>query len=718
MDCGPTCLSMVAQFHGRHYSLQYLRDRAGINREGVSLGGISDAAEAIGLATLPAQLTLAQLEEHAPLPCIVHWNQEHFVVVYKITRKSVYVADPGHGRIKFSRAEFRRYWLGKDKVNDPETEGIVLLLEPGPDFMSREGEEVDRKGFRFLFRYLTYHRRLLIQVVLGLVLGSLIQLAFPFLTQAIVDFGINFEDLNFIYIVLAAQLMLVLSRSTVDFIRGWIVLFVGARINIRLISDFLIKLMKLPISYFDTKLVGDLMQRINDHTRIEEFLTTTVMNIAFSVFNIVIFGAILAWYNLGIFFAFLIGTVLYIIWIVAFLQPRKHLDVRRFDVLRNNHETLYQLFTGMQEIKMHNSEKHYRWQWERIQARLYRINIRFLKLNQSQRAGGIFINELKNVFITFIAAKAVMDGEITLGMMLAIQYIIGQLNSPIDQMVGFFHSAQDAKLSLQRLAEIHDKDNEAEEGEVLIHDLPESGDIQMENVSFSYPGTLKPVLRDIQMEIGEGKVTAIVGSSGSGKTTLLKLLMKFYAVNKGHIRLGEESLDMLDTRMWRESVGAVMQDGFIFSDTIERNIAVGTDEIDRKRLSRAVEVANIRPFIEDLPLGFRTKIGAKGIGVSQGQKQRILIARAVYKNPRFIFFDEATNALDANNEKVIMEQLEQWFKGKTVIVVAHRLSTVRNADQILVLNQGEIVERGTHEELTELKGFYYQLVKNQLELGA
>lgn len=717
MDCGPTCLSMIAQYHGRHYSLQYLRDRSGINRQGVSLGGISDAAEAIGLSTLAAKLTLDQLEEHAPLPCIAHWNQEHFVVIIRITRKYVYIADPAHGKLRFTRAEFRRRWLGKEQVGDPEAEGIVLLLEPGPEFLDREGEKVERKGFRFLFRYLGQHRRLLMQVVLGLVLGSLIQLVFPFLTQAIVDFGINYEDLNFIYVILVAQLMLVLSRSTVDFVRGWIVLFVGARINIRLISDFLIKLMKLPIAYFDTKMTGDLMQRVGDHHRIEEFLTTTFMNILASVFNVLIFGAILAWYDLSIFLAFLLGTVLYVVWIVAFMRRRMYLDVQRFDVLRDNKDSLLQLFHGMQEIKMHNSERHFRWQWERVQARLYRINIRFLKLNQSQRAGGIFINELKNVLITFIAAKAVIDGEITLGMMLAIQYIIGQLNSPIDQMIGFFHSAQDAQLSLQRLAEIHTRKDEVAEEDRLSTEIPTDRSVHMEGVTFSYPGTLQPVLEDITLDIPEGKVTAIVGTSGSGKTTLLKLIMKFYAVGEGRIRIGSEGLQALDTKAWREAIGAVMQDGYIFSDDIAHNIALGAEEIDRKQLSRAIDVANIRGYIESMPLGLRTKIGADGIGLSQGQKQRILIARAVYKNPDFIFFDEATNALDANNEKVIMENLEQWFEGKTVIVVAHRLSTVRSADQILVLDQGKIVERGTHEELTALKSHYYRLVKNQLELG-
>jgi ATP-binding cassette, subfamily B, bacterial len=716
MDCGPTCLRIIAKYYGKNYSLQTLREKSFISREGVSLLGISDAAESIGFRTLAAKIPFDKLKEEAPTPFIAHWRQQHFVVVYGFKKDKVLVSDPAHGLVKFTKKEFLDGWLS-DKDKGEET-GVVLLMETTPDFYSNEGESISKTGFSFLFRYLRPYRKFILQLFLGLLLGSILQLIFPFLTQSIVDVGINNQDINFVTLILIAQLMLYFSRTAVEFIRSWILLHIGTRMNISILSDFLIKLMKLPVSFFDTKMVGDLLQRIGDHKRIETFLTSSTLNILFSFVNLIIFGVVLAYYDLNIFAVFFIGSTLYVAWILVFLKKRRDLDYKRFDQMSSNQSNLIQLITGMQEIKLHNSEKQKRWEWERIQAKLFKVSMKSLSLNQYQEAGSTFINEVKNIFISFIAAKAVIDGEITLGMMLAIQYIIGQLNSPINQLVSFIHSSQDAKISLERLGEIHNKEDEEEDKVNKITIFPENQSLKLENLSFQYEGPhSEMVLKDINMIIPEGKITAIVGASGSGKTTLLKLLLKFYEPTTGELKLGDINLSNFSNRLWRDRCGAVMQDGFIFSDTIANNIAISDEIIDKSKLLYAVKTANIQEFIESLPLGYNTKIGGDGHGLSQGQKQRLLIARAVYKNPEYLYFDEATNALDANNEKVIMENLDKFFKNRTVVVVAHRLSTVKNADQIVVLHKGEITETGTHLELTKKRGDYYNLVKNQLELG-
>ena len=717
MDCGPTCLRMIAKFYGKAYSLQTLRERSYITREGVSLLGTSDAAESIGFRTIGVRLTFEKLVGEAPLPFIAHWKQKHFIVVYKVKKGKVYCADPAHGLIKYTKDEFLKGWISTRK--DEEKQGVCLLLEPSPDFYSAEDEKINKANFKFLFSYLKPHKKFFFQLVLGMILGSIIQLIFPFLTQSIVDIGINNQDLSFITLILVAQLVLFVSQTFVDFLRGWILLHISTRINISLISDFLIKLMKLPISFFDTKMVGDLMQRIGDHRRIEAFLTGSSLNILFSMLTLVVFSIVLAIYSLQIFAVFMIGSILYIVWVYLFMKKRRELDYKRFSQLSENQSSIIQLITGMQEIKLNNCEKKRRWEWERIQARLFKINIKGLSLNQYQQAGAGFFNQMKNILITFIAAKSVVDGEITLGMMVAVQYIIGQLNSPIELMVNFMRSAQDAKISLERLGEIHQRDDEEPTDKMRISIIPEDKSIFVSNVSFQYEGPHSAfVLKDVDLEIPQRKVTAIVGPSGSGKTTLVKLLLGFYPPTKGEVKISDVRLENFNTRMWRDLCGTVMQDGFLFSDSIAGNIAVSDEIVDKEKLLQAVKVANIQEFIESLPLAYNTKIGAEGIGLSQGQKQRILIARAVYKNPEYLFFDEATNALDANNEKTIMNNLEQFFQGKTVLIVAHRLSTVKNADRIVVLERGEIVERGNHDELVSLKGYYYNLVKNQLELGS
>ncbi len=719
MDCGPTCLRMVAAFYGKRYSLATLRDRSYITREGVSLLGISQAAESIGFRTLGVKLTFEQLTREARLPAIVHWNQDHFVVLFKVTgkkgREKLHVADPAGGIARFTREEFMRCWAST--AEEDREKGIVLLLEPTPDFHAAEDDKKNKSSFGFLFSYLSPYRKLVVQLFLGLLLGSLLQLIFPFLTQSIVDYGIGNQNISFIYLVLIAQLVLTVSRASVDFIRNWILLHIGVRINISLISDFLIKLMRLPMKFFDTKLTGDLLQRIGDHRRIETFLTGTTLRILFSFVNLFIFGLVLLYYNRLIFAVFFIGSALYAGWVWIFLKRREELDYKRFTQQSAHQSNLIQLIQGMQEIKLQGCEQQKRWEWEQIRARLFRISVKGLALRQYQRSGALILNEMKNIFITVIAATAVVEGTMTLGMMLAVQYIIGQLNSPIEQIIGFFNTTQDARISLERLGEVHNRPDEEDPGESRIQEIPPAASLKANSLSFQYEGPeSEMVLDDVSFTIPNGGQTAIVGTSGSGKTTLIRLLLGFYPPVKGEILLGNNRLDVFSLRMWRRNCGVVMQDGYIFSDTIAGNIAPGEEKIDKVRLLDAARTANISDFIEELPLGYNTKIGSEGHGLSQGQKQRLLIARAVYKDPSYIFFDEATNALDANNEKVIMENLQEFFKGKTVVFVAHRLSTVKNADHIVVLEKGKVAETGTHKELTEKRGAYYTLVKNQLEL--
>lgn len=716
MDCGPTCLRMVAAFYGKHYSLEGLREKSFITREGVSMLGISEAAEKIGFRSICVQVGYEKLQE-APLPCIIHWNQQHFVVVYKLNDRYVWVADPGAGKLKYTKEEFCNCWLSSRK-NEEDT-GVALLLEPTPEFYTTEdeGDEVNRKGFSFLYSYLRPYRRLVGQLLLGLLLGSMIQLMLPFLTQSVVDFGINNQNLGFIYLVLIAQLMLSFSISAVDFIRGWILLHLGTRINIALISDFLIKMMKMPINYFDSKMTGDILQRINDHKRIQDFLTGSSLSVIFSIFNIIIFGIVLLVYSGMIFLIFMGGSALYVAYVWLFMKKRAELDHKRFAQQSANQSTVVQLVNGMQEIKLSACEQQKRWEWERIQAKLFKVNIKSLALRQYQDSGAVLINQSKNLLITALVASLVVKGEMTLGMMLSVQYIIGQLNSPVNELIAFARDMQDARLSMDRLSEVRDKPDEEDPTRELLREIPEGKEIRLQNLNFKYdPLSEYPTLDDINLVIPPGKQTAIVGMSGSGKTTLVKLLLGFYPPASGDIFIGDTPLGSYSIREWRKRCGVVMQDGFIFSDSIAGNIAPGVEHIDKKRLRHAAEVANIHDFIEELPLAYNTKIGQEGHGLSQGQKQRILIARAVYKDPEFIFFDEATNALDANNERTIMNNLQTFFKGRTSVVVAHRLSTVRNAEQIIVIEQGRIAETGTHEALIALEGRYYKLVKNQLEL--
>lgn len=721
MDCGPTCLRMIAKYYGRVYSLQTLRDKAFISRSGVSLLGISEAAESIGFRTTGVKITFEQLVDDFPLPCILHWNQQHFVVCYRIRKRrnkyKILIGDPaGTQTVTYNEEEFKRCWISsREKGQDT---GVALVLEPTPDFYSMEEDRKEaKKKLNFFFRYLSPHKKALVQLVLGMVIGSILQLIVPFLTQSLVDVGIRDNNLNFITLILVAQLIIFIARLSVDFIRSWLLLHMNIRINISLISDFLVKLMRLPLHFFDTKMIGDIMQRIGDHSRIESFLTGSSISTLFSFVNFIVFGFVLAYYDLSIFGLFLLGNLLYVIWVLSFMKYRRELDLRRFSQASTEQSTLYQIITGMQEIKLNNCETQKRWKWERIQVKLFKISVKGLALQQYQQVGSVFFNQTTNILIPYIAARAVVEWNMTLGMMMSLTYIIGQLNSPIEQFIGFARSFQDAKISLERLNEIHQKEDEEETAVDKVSFLPQDHTFTIENLCFSYDGSPDYVLNNVNLTIPRNKITAIVGASGSGKTTLIKLLLGFYTPNKGNIKVGDVYLKNINPHLWRSVTGSVMQDGFIFSETIAENIAIGEEVIDKERLLKAAQIANIDQFIDSLPLGYNTKIGMEGSGISQGQRQRILIARAVYKNPDFLFFDEATNALDANNEREIMEHLNEFYRGKTVVIVAHRLSTVQNADKIVVLDKGGIVEEGTHQELTCLKGIYYRLVKNQLELG-
>lgn len=723
MDCGPACLRMVAKYYGRHYKLQTLRDRSFITREGVSMLGLSDAAESIGFRTLGVKASLRQLTKEKPLPCILHWNQNHFVVCYRIRRKRngqhvFYIADPAARCVKYDQGGFAKCWLST-KAGGEEC-GTALLLQPGPDFSSLndEPERSTRRDLLFFARYILPYKGAILQLGWGMLLGSLLQMAFPLLTQMLVDVGVKDSNLGLVTLVLIAQLSLFVAQLAIGFLRSWILLHINARINIALISDFLMKLMKLPLHFFDTKMTGDIMQRIGDHDRIKSFLMGNSINIIFSFLNFFLFAAILAWYDWRILAIFLAGNALYVLWILFFMKFRRELDIKRFNQSAGEQSKIIQLVQGMQEIKLNNCEQQKRWEWEHIQVRLFKISVRSLSIGQIQQVGSVFFTQTTNILVTFIAAQAVISGDMTLGMMMALTYIIGQLSAPISEFIGFAQSFQDAKISLERLNEIHDTKDEEEGIENKLSQLPENHTITVDDVSFSYSGAERDyALHNVSLTIPEHKVTAIVGASGSGKSTLVKLLLGFYEPGHGKIKVGATPLAAINPHRWRQATGSVMQESFIFSDSIARNIAVSSDEIDMKRLRRAIRMANVDDYVDSLPLGLSTKIGMEGCGLSAGQRQRLLIARALYKDPDFIFFDEATNSLDANNERTVMENLHEACRGKTVLIVAHRLSTVKDADNIIVLDKGRVVEQGTHRQLTEQRGVYYTLVKNQLELG-
>lgn len=722
-DCGPACLRMIAKYYGRQYSLEMLRSHSFISREGVSMLGISDAAEYLGMHTLGVKVSFKQLANEAILPCILHWNQNHFVVCYGIRRKrfsddyKIYIADPASQKLCYNKEEFCKCWLST-KVAGKDC-GTALLLEPGVNFGQVDDEfKAREKSFTSFIRYLLPYKKLFFQLLMGMVLGSLLQLIFPFLTQAMVDVGIGNRDLGIITLILIAQLILFFSQLTVGYIRSWILLHINSRIDISLISDFLQKLTSMPLHFFDSKNTGDIMQRIGDHGRIKSFLMGNSFSIMFSLVNFIVFMFILAYFDTRILLIFSVGNSLYVAWILFFMRFRRELDAKRFNLSSTEQSRIIQLIQGMQDIKLNNCEKQKRWEWERIQVRLFNVSVKGLTIGQIQQSGSAFFTQATNIIISFIAARAVVEGNMTLGMMMSLTYIIGQVSAPIGDFIGFAHALQDARISMERLNDIHAQEDEEYDICNKLSLLPENGTITVRDLTYSYSGAERDyAIKNLSLDIPEGKVTAIVGESGSGKTTLIKLLQGFYKPNSGTIKVGGISLDCINPHLWRKSTGSVMQESYIFSDTIAKNIALSTDEVDVKRLYDSALLANADEFISALPLGYNTRIGMEGSGVSQGQRQRLLIARAIYKNPKYLFFDEATNSLDATNERIIMENLQKIFQNRTVVIAAHRLSTVMNADNIVVMKKGEIVEQGTHSELVALRGHYYTLVKNQLELG-
>lgn len=716
-DCGPTCLRIIAKYYGSVISLQKVRELAETTRSGTSLAGLAGAAESLGFHTLGIKISLAVLVKDVPLPCILSWEKRHFVVLYKIKKNKFYLSDPAYGRMVYTKRDFLNGWMGAN-ADEATKDGITLVIDPTPSFYEKTWEKEPKSfNFTFLLSYLRQYRKLIFQLGVGLLAGNLLQLIFPFLTQSIIDIGIQRQNIHFIYLVLIAQLMLSVGSAGTDIIRGWILLHLSARINISLLSDFFIKLMKLHISFFDTRMTGDIIERIKDHEKVESFLTDTSLSSLFSLFNLTVFGVVLAYYSTAIFLVFLTGSMLYMVWIWLFLERRKKLNYIHFASVSEEQSKTIELIDGMQEIKIHNAEQQKRWEWEFLQIKLFKIAVKNLKIQQFQRGGATFINELKNITITFLSAILVVRGELTLGMMLAVQYIVGQLNAPVIQLLEFIMSAQDAAISLERLGEVHNSKDEEDTEKDTLKDINFNDDIVIRNLSFRYLSDMESVLKNISLTIPAGKITAIVGMSGSGKTTLMKLLLKFYTTYEGEIKVGNTSLKLISQKKWRSSCGVVLQDGYIFNDTIAKNIALGVTGIDKKKLILAAQLSRSDQFIKNLPLGYNTKLGKSGVGLSGGEKQRILIARAIYKDPEFICFDEATASLDSDNEKVIMKNLDCFLRKRTAIIIAHRLSTVKNADQIVVLDKGRIVETGTHNELVRQKQTYYTLIKNQLDIN-
>ena len=722
MQCGVACLCMVARRFGMSCSVERVEEVCHATAEGVSLKGIGDGASALGLRSLAARVSPEGLRS-MPLPAILHWNQNHFVVLYHIDRggRRYRVADPGKGLLRYTAEEFLPHWLS-GRTGETET-GIAMFFEPDGKSEEIVAENKRTQGrcrsFAFLVAHIGRYRRYFLHILLGLLAGCVLQLLIPFLTQSIVDTGIRNKDIGFIWLVLSGELMIITGRTATDFIRRHLLLHISMRINLSLVSDFLIKLLNLPMSFFDTRLSGDLLQRMGDHSRVQSFLTGQTLGILFSILSFIVFGGVLLIYDALIFGVFIAGSVCYGLWTVSFLRRRRVLDYELFEQQAINQNRTYQFLTSVQEIKLQDCEGRRRREWEDTQADLFVIQMKSLRLQQRQEAGSVFINEIRNILITVLAAGAVIDGGMTLGGMLAVQYITGQLGAPVSQMMGFIYALQDVGISLERINDIYGRRDEDSGEDLYPADFAGAGGMELRNVCFRYdPHSPEDTLDDISFSIPAGKVTAIVGSSGSGKSTLLKLLLGYYPVRSGSITVAGHDINTYSMRSWRRRCGVVMQEGVIFSESIARNIAAGDGDIDRERLERAARTACIHDYVMSLPLRYETKIGKDGTGLSRGQQQRILIARAVYREPDFIFLDEATNALDAANERAIVENLNGFYRGRTVVIVAHRLSTVRNADFIIVLDGGRVAETGTHTTLTERKGLYYSLVRNQLELGS
>lgn len=725
-DCGPTCLRMIAAHYGKQYSLSFLCNRCQISREGASMYGMSVAAESIGLRPVVARLHLSFWKPESPLPAILYWDKNHFIVLYKVSyskisrKKKFHIVDPAYGKIILSEKDFLNKW----SILTEDERGYALFLEPSNLFYEGSEDfahaEIKNKGFiRFFIPYLHKYRRHIALIILAMVTGNLLLLIAPFITQTLIDKGVQKNDFDYISLLLLFQGILFVAGIFGEVIRNYLLRHISARINIAVLSDFLFKLMKLPLSFFESRMKGDLIQRIYDFSKLERIFTYSGLNFLISSTYILFFSIILIYYNLIVFLIFIFATIITIVMTFGFLHYLMSVYYRRISLVSANNSQILEIIEGVQEIKMNNLASSKLFEWEMLQSKLFKVNLTALSIEQTWAVCTGLLEQAKNISITFVAAWFVIKGEMTIGTMLAISFIVGQLNNPVRVVIEFFREMVDVRLSYERINEVHDSSDEesAHTSSQLIASELKDGGIQLHNVSFCYNGSEKLVLKNISFSIPKGKVTAIVGASGSGKTTLLKLLLKFYDPTEGEISLDGNSLLHASPQSWRDQCGAVLQEGYIFTDTIKGNITAGNDVVDNDALRRVAQMANIDDFIKDLPLGYETKIGNGGISISTGQKQRILIARALYKNPQFLFLDEATSSLDARNEKEIIVRLNEIFKGKTVVVIAHRLSTVKNADQIVVLDKGIVCELGTHVQLINMKGQYYSLVKNQLELG-
>lgn len=718
-DCGATCLYLISAYYGKRHSLDKLREYSHISREGASLMGISEAAERIGFKTLGLCLDMDKLANEVRLPCILFWNQNHYVVCYKIRRGRkgyrFYLSDPASIKTVCSEEEFRSHWLCTRR--NGEDRGILLQLCPTDLFYTIEGDEKKPrfKGLAGYFTYIAPYKGAVAQMIFSMLLLMFLGLFAPFLTQVMVDVGIREGNFSFVMLVLLSQLILTLTNMGVGMINGWLSLHTNTRVSLALFSDFWKKLLKLPAKFFDTKILGDLMQRLEDYDRIESFLLGHSIQICFSIVSFVVFTSILAYYNVTILMVFLVGHVLYVLWTIMFLGTWKRLDYENFELSSKSNNKIIQMLQGVVDIKLNNEENLKRWEWEKIQARLFRLSVRRLKVGQLQGNVSTLITNVTNLLISAITAQAVIGGSMTLGMMMAISYVTAQIGAPISQFVGFVHVLQETKISLERLDEIHSMPDDDSLLESQQQELPTKKDISFEHVNFSYDGSPhRLVLKDVSLTILANKVTALVGDSGCGKTTVIKLIQGLYEPLSGAVKIDGIPISCINPHQLRRQVGSVMQEGYLFSDTIARNVATGTTQIDRQRLHEAARLANVDSFVGNLPLGYNTKIGMEGVGVSQGQKQRILIARLIYKSPEILLLDEATNSLDSKNEKSIMSNLQACFKNKTVVMAAHRLSTIRNADQIIVMKDGRVEEVGTHSELLARRGEYYALIENQL----
>lgn len=715
MQCGVACLTMVCRYFGLDIELDDVGELCFTSKRGTTLLEISTAAGELGLDTIAAKLTIDELAK-CPMPCILYWDQHHFVVLYRTDgTRFFYIADPGKGLVKYSRKEFEQHWLSLSL--NGERRGIGMTLQPSSNFDANiyHRKEMSGKGsWHLLTDSLAAYRKPFVYIAIVMFLGSMLQMVLPFLTQSIVDVGIKEQNIGFIWLIMLGEFIIVLGKTVMDFVRRRILLHISMNINIKLVGEFFLKLLRLPMAFFDTKLLGDLLQRMNDHNRVQTFLTTQFLGMAFSVLTFIVFGIVLLVYNRLVFIVFMLGSLVYAVWVAVFLGKRKILDYELFDRQGECQNKTYQLVTSMQEIKLQNCEQRRTEEWQERQRELFDVQLKSLRLQQSQEGGAVFINELKNILVTVLSATAVINGSMTLGGMLAIQFVIGQLNSPVSQMVAFVYSLQDVKISLDRINEVHLR-REEDEGCKSMDIEKTTSDIFVTNLSFKYtPNAIENILDDISINIPKGKITAIVGASGCGKTTLIKLFLGYYKLSKGMISIGNQDLMSVNMKAWRRRCGVVMQDGVIFSESIARNIAVDDGCIDYERLKKAAYIANVTDFVERFPLKYDTIIGNDGIQLSKGQKQRILIARAVYKNPDYIFLDEATNSLDATNEYEIVDKLSEFYSGRTVVVVAHRMSTIRNAEQIIVMKHGRIVEVGTHDTLLANHAYYYELVKSQI----